>query len=245
MNNNTSTNTNTNNNNNNVSNASAATITPNTLNAITGVLNSSNTNPAYSNLQNSHPQQQQPQHPPTNAVTSGQENNPTYIASEAASTAANGLFLLSQAHQELTKREEAQARAGNVNGANTNAPNGTVHTNGKRGSKRKSYDTLSVSPTLPNTQPRQNQRTASKRTRANTATNNGTNARARKQSSPRDDDDMGQDDDEDDEDDGGMGPDDSEAGATNNGGARRGKRPETEEEKRKNFLERNRQGNTL
>lgn len=82
------------------------TITPNTLNAITGAMNGN-----YSQA----PQQSE-----------GEYMN---SASNAATSAANGLFLLSQAHQELTKREEAQARSASVEN--------TEPTNGKRGTKRK------------------------------------------------------------------------------------------------------------
>ena len=48
----------------------------------------------------------------------------------AASTTANGLFLLSQAYHELTKREE-QAHAGNAS-ANPNPINSISQSNGKR-----------------------------------------------------------------------------------------------------------------
>jgi ATF/CREB family transcription factor len=187
------------------------TITPNTLNAITGVLNS-----AQSGAPNSYPpsQHQQPHDP----------NNPAYLASasNAASTAANGLFLLSQAHQELTKREEAQARA------NTNGVNGTtVQQNGKRSGalKRKMYDNTSPPPTPSAPQPAK----GGKRTRG-----------GRRRGSER-----GMSEGMDDEEDGDD-LEDAELEEMENPsptGARKGpKKPETEEEKRRNFLERNRQG---
>lgn len=131
----------------------------------------------------------------------------------AANTAANGLFLLSQAHQELTKREEAQRASANGLPAPVSA-NGSS----KRGTKRKSYD-ASIAPPPPEPPKAQ-----PKRTRSNTVS-------SRKISEEMDSDDM--DDDMDDMMDDGMGK--GEKGS-------RSKKPETEEEKRKNFLERNRQG---
>jgi ATF/CREB family transcription factor len=181
-------------------NPSAPTITPNTLNVITGALNNNSYQPT---LPQSHSQ------------------DPSYIPppNNAASTAANGLFLLSQAHHELTKREE-QARAGNAS-ANSN-PNNSTQSNGNCSSKRKSYD---MSP------PSRPSRGHTKRSRATT------NGRGRKPS-PKDlSDDDGEDDLEDD--DAGDHDDDD---AHNNNTKRATKKPETEEEKRKNFLERNRQG---
>jgi ATF/CREB family transcription factor len=189
---------------------SQPTITPNTLNAI--VLNSS-TSTSYSSSALHHHQ------------SSSQENaNPAYLASasNAANTAANGLFLLTQAHQELKKREEAQARAGNT--APANGVNGSANqSNGKRGTKRKSYDPISPPPT--------SAMRGGKRTRPT--------GRGRKASpmSP----DMDNDDDDDAEDDDGVDFEDPDAGNIA-GGRRSNKKPETEEEKRRNFLERNRQG---
>jgi ATF/CREB family transcription factor len=198
--------------NNNAGANSNATITPNTLNAITGVLNSSQ----YSSVTHA---------PATSShlstsITANQENNDTpYLsASNAASTAANGLYLLSQAHQELTKREAAQARA---NGT-ANAP-----ANGKRGTKRKSYDPASPppqpAPTTRSAAPHQ-QPAPTKRARANTINSVSTNGR------------ITADEDEEEEDD-----DDDESHLAQGTGGRK-KKPETEEEKRRNFLERNRQG---
>lgn len=189
------------------------TITPNTLSALTGVLNSSNT-------QNSYPPSQHQD-----------QNNPAYLASasNAASTAANGLFLLSQAHQELTKREEAQARAG----GNPNGVNGSiVQQNGKRSTastKRKSYDNASPSPTSTTAQ-NQLPIKGGKRTRANTGARRKGSERGTSEG-PEDDGDMDD-------------MDDIELDEAENPPppSRKGpKKPETEEEKRRNFLERNRQ----
>jgi ATF/CREB family transcription factor len=201
--------------NNNAGANSNATITPNTLSAITTVLNSSSAQ--YSSVTHA---------PATSShlstsITANQENSdPPYLsASSAASTAANGLYLLSQAHQELTKREEAQARANNVANA----------TNGRRGTKRKSYDAASPPPQpVPTTR---DQHTAPvKRARANTVTSVSTNGRGKAST----------DDEEDDEDE-----DDDDMPSQNPGGRKQTKKPETEEEKRRNFLERNRQGLSL
>lgn len=141
-------------------------------------------------------------------------------ANNAASTAANGLFLLSQAHHELTKREE-QARASST------LANPNNSTNGKRSTKRKSYD---MSPP-----PSQLSRTHPKRSRV------PTNGRGRKPSpgDMSDENDDGNHDAEDDD----VGDHDDDDAHTANGTKRAiNKKPETEEEKRKNFLERNRQG---
>jgi len=202
--------------NNNAGANSNATITPNTLSAITGVLNSSSAQ--YSSVT----------HAPTTSshlstsVTANQENSdPPYLsASSAASTAANGLYLLSQAHQELTKREEAQARANNVANA----------TNGRRGVKRKSYDQASPPPQPAPTARAQSQQqhiSPVKRARANTVTSVSTNGRGKASTDDEED--------EEDEDDDDLPP------SQNAGGRKQTKKPETEEEKRRNFLERNRQ----
>jgi ATF/CREB family transcription factor len=141
------------------------------------------------------------------------QNNPgeTYqgAAQNAAAAAANGLFLLSQAHQELTKREEAAQAANHAGGSKRNGMPGH--------SKRKSTDSGPVKP-------------PTKKTRS-------TRSKRGRQS--------------DDEMDGsldGMDMDDSDAEGElydmegNSRGGSKPKKAETEEEKRKNFLERNRQG---
>ena len=198
------------NNNPQATSSSAQTITPNTLNAISGVLNSNNANTnGYSANQNG----------------SSQDSATYASASAAASTAANGLFLLSQAHQELTKREE-QARAGN---GNPNGVNGSVVTQTKRGTKRKSLDAASPPP------PPVPSATRGKRTRSTAV-----NGKVRK-ASPRSED-MFDDDDDDDDDQGDIEELQHMESVPNGGGRRGAKKPETEEEKRRNFLERNRQG---
>jgi ATF/CREB family transcription factor len=194
------------------------TITPNTLSAITGALNSTQSVP------NSYPHQQD-------------SNNPAYLASasNAASTAANGLFLLSQAHQELTKREEAQARAGG--NATANIVNGNaVQQNGRRGNgvKRKSYDNASPPPPVPSVSQTIPSK-AGKRTRSAVA--------PRRKGSEHGISEGAEDDEDDDE------MEDIDAEEIDNSHPpppRKGaKKPETEEEKRRNFLERNRQGEVL
>lgn len=189
--------------------ASGPTITPNTLNAISGVLNGTANNYTSSNLHQSH---------------TAQDNSFLASANNAASTAANGLFLLSQAHQELTKREEAQARAGN-NTSNTVPQNGQP--NGKRGTKRKSYDMSSPPP------PTLSTNRGGKRTRAPSGRRKPA-LRGESEDLADMDDDMDDDDMENDM--------DGDDGDLNPNGRRGNKKPETEEEKRRNFLERNRQG---
>ena len=148
--------------------------------------------------------------------------NPAHLASasNAAYTAANRRFFFSQAHQEHTKREEAQSRVRNT--APTNGVNGSANqSNGKRGMKRKSYDPILPPPT--------STIRGGKRTRPT--------GRGRKASTMSPD----TDDDDDPEDDDGADPDDTDAGNIA-GGKRSNKNPETEEEKRRNLLEQNRQG---
>ena len=186
------------------------TITPNTLSAITG---------AFSNAANTQYQQN------GNDTQNQNQNNDSggYMASasSAASTAANGLFLLSQAHQELTKREEAKARAGNT--SDNNSTNGT-----RRGIKRKSYDATVPSPTI-----------TTKRPRANTGSSSNGRRLSQSENGAEDDDEEVDEEDEDIEDEINVR---NTSGNTGSGGRRGQKKPETEEEKRKNFLERNRQG---
>jgi ATF/CREB family transcription factor len=96
------------------SSASRATITPNTLNAITGILTSgavvngtgtSQPHPlSVSHLPpSSH--EQWPQNYTNDPVTQANDSQYANSASNTIITAANGLFLLSQAHPELTKLE--------------------------------------------------------------------------------------------------------------------------------------------
>src|SRR6267154_760109 len=128
-----------------------ATITPNTLNAITGVLASSAAAANGTNSSQPHPLsvshlppsgfEQRPQNYPNGTSTQSSDSRFSNTTNNAANTAANGLFLLSQAHQELTKREEAQ-RANRSDGDDDAPPS---NASSKRGTKRKSYD-VSASP---------------------------------------------------------------------------------------------------
>ncbi|KAI9637760.1 activating transcription factor 2, partial [Dioszegia hungarica] len=84
------------------------TITPNTLSALTGVVNDMNRQGSQSTFY--------PPHNTQNGAPNGNTGGPpppgyphvdyAQQSANAASQAANGLFLLSQAHQELSKREE-------------------------------------------------------------------------------------------------------------------------------------------
>jgi ATF/CREB family transcription factor len=209
------------------SSASGATITPNTLNAITGVLASSN------NANNANGSQPHPlsvshlppsgyeQRPPNYTTGTSTQNNDARFTAPAnpASPATNGLFLLSQAHQELTKREKAQRASRSDGDDDDHSSNG-----GKRGTKRKSYD-VSASPPPLHSKP-----APPKRSRA---MSNGKPKRGESIS-------VEEDEEEEDEDDAAEFPLDMAPQMNGKKGGQ--KRPETEEEKRKNFLERNRQG---
>ncbi|KAH8118510.1 hypothetical protein DFH11DRAFT_1686656 [Phellopilus nigrolimitatus] len=223
-------------------NVAAATITPNTLNALTGVLqqhpgsaaNGTSSAPAASAApsavpatsvapsQMAAPAQSSytngtsaaPRYPTNTAYPiahSGSNSNSQYGNSgSAANHAANGLFLLSQAHQELTKREEAKKQSmaqSTGQGQNQNQSQEEPATNGsastKRSSKRKSDAAGGANKRAPSV-----------------AANTRSSASARHEES----------------DDEGMQP--PQSGGSSKGGH---KKPETEEEKRKNFLERNRQ----
>jgi ATF/CREB family transcription factor len=212
------------------SSASGATITPNTLNAITGVLTAGNAANG-TNASQPHPlsvshlppsgYDQRPSNYTNGPSTQNSDTRFSASAANAASSAANGLFLLSQAHQELTKREKAQ-RASHSDGDDDDEPslNGSV----KRGTKRKSYD-VSASPPPFNSKP-----APPKRSRA---LSNGKPKRGESIS-------FEEDEEEEDEEDAATSPSDLPTPQMN--GKKGGqKRPETEEEKRKNFLERNRQ----
>lgn len=186
--------------------ANPSAMTPGTIAAITGALSANGNGNGQSNA-NSHVRDY--------AMHPMGQDDPSYAtmnanAANAANTAANGLFLLSQAHQELTKREEAQRASSGFTGP-------TNGTSTKRGTKRKSDASL-----LPPPEPK----LQTKRTKAT--------GRKRADSFSMEDgfDDMEDFDDEDDE--------DLQADAKVRAGGH--KKPETEEEKRRNFLERNRQG---
>ena len=257
--------------------ASTATITPNTLNALTGVLSqhtgtssqpstnngasgmhststngsgpsqtssiapsqmaaSSATNASYQN--GNSPTQQRYASDNNLLFTQTQLDNSSskpyvHTPTSATSHAANGLFLLSQAHQELTKREEAQKQAltsSNVSSNESRTDNRAV-ANGssstKRGSKRKS-DNASVSSST------SNKANVSKKSKPSTASN----ARATRRSSAAASASNAELEDEDEEDE----ESDDEPAQPPPPASTKSKKPETEEEKRKNFLERNRQG---
>ncbi|KAJ1311313.1 hypothetical protein OPQ81_009809 [Rhizoctonia solani] len=196
---------------------SSATITPGTLTALVNSMSQTSNNQnqphplSMSHLpgrfgQNNNQQNEQHnqgQFPP-NSFQNG--TDPYHGAAQnAAAAAANGLFLLSQAHQELTKREEAAQAA--------NQPSGSKRSNSVSGhNKRKSTDS---GPSKP----------AAKKTRS-------TRSKRGRQS---DEDGEGSDDDDGSEVEGGNYEPETGKSTT------KPKKAETEEEKRKNFLERNRQ----
>jgi ATF/CREB family transcription factor len=207
-----------------------ATITPNTLNAITGVLASSAA-AANANSSGPHPlsvshlppssYEQRPQNYPNGTSTQGSDSRYPNTSNNAANTAANGLFLLSQAHQELTKREEAQ-RANRSDGDDDAPPS---NPSSKRGAKRKSYDvSASPPPHLPKPAPPKR-------------------ARGMSNGKPKRGDSISVEEDEEEEEDDESAGSPPEQSMTQMNGKKGGQRkPETEEEKRRNFLERNRQG---
>ncbi|KAI0699858.1 hypothetical protein BC835DRAFT_1405039 [Cytidiella melzeri] len=220
----------------------AGTITPNTLSAITGVLAAQHQahNHAQSPLSMSAVTAGYPSRSdtgPSNGTNAAPalNTNASFVATSAnnaAQTATNGLFLLSQAHQELTKREEeaAAALSGTAVATSKNT-NGTA----KRGTKRKSYDV--ESPVIAAPLPVVIQQPAAangKRTRSQTTSSNGRRA----STASIEMNDMNEEEEEDD-DDLMMGPSSTGAGQSQKKGG--SKKPETEEEKRRNFLERNRQ----
>lgn len=215
--------------------APPATITPGTFSAITGaLLNSSNGDSASSTSPNS-------AHHPHPLSVSHVPNNGDIGVDDAAHTAANGLFLLSQAHHELTKREEQQqlpaqrqttqaqtTRAGTKGRSNSSAT-------GPPAGKRKNTTVEAPAPAT--------KRARGGNARANTARSGGGRRKKTEDLSS----DLGEDDDMDDMMDMDAGSDEEELDAaarvgTLSGKGQANKKPETEEEKRKNFLERNRQG---
>ena len=213
----------------------AGTITPNTLSAITGVLsNQPHTHTqsplSMSTVTSGYPPRSEANNNTSTAAngTSAPSANGNFApsANNAAQTATNGLFLLSQAHQELTKREEeaAAALSGSANGANGAA---------KRGTKRKSYEV--ESPVIGASSVPQQAPANGKRTRSQTTSSNGRRASTVSLDN--------EDDDDDDEEMTRIGG----SAASNQSSGKKGtqKKPETEEEKRRNFLERNRQGELL
>ncbi|KDQ07019.1 hypothetical protein BOTBODRAFT_39163, partial [Botryobasidium botryosum FD-172 SS1] len=219
-----------------------ATITPNTLSAISGVLGggaiinanapSVNGNHAPHPLSRSHrptssgsnPDASPPQHPVY--TSSMQMPNANGTVEYSTSAAANGLFLLSQAHQELTKREEQQQRLQEAQRAHQ------THEQPSRraAAKRKS---TSVSDDVGSSTGRAGvAASAGKRSRSSNNNNNRTRSRRRVEEDSQNDEDSEIDDEDQMMDD---------VQPTQSSSSRQNKKPETEEEKRKNFLERNRQ----
>ncbi|WVQ78428.1 hypothetical protein IAT38_000514 [Cryptococcus sp. DSM 104549] len=213
------------------------TITPNTLSALTGVFGDmSRAQPPApgappqqyfapgmpAGAPHPHPHQQHPQHPHPHGHHPVPVAMPPYVDyaqhnANAASQAANGLFLLSQAHQELSKREEAESASPQVGGRRTTsraAANGAAAAAPApaQGTKRKSDAAGGAGGKAP----------AAKKGRKSGGTPKGGNA---KQESTSPAFSHGADSDE-------------EGGGEGKDGEQKF---ETEEDKRKNFLERNRQ----
>ena len=199
------------------------TITPNTLSALTGVYNDMN----RANANAPHPPQapyfSQGMHgshgshgphgpPPVPQVDYAQQS------ANAASQAANGLFLLSQAHHELSKREEAEGQRSPVTAripsGGTLPPASATSANGA-GQKRKPDANMTSKPT------------SAKRGKKGPASTPTPDKLAKLESASPGFSMMGSDDE-----------DGDGKGSLEN-------KNETEEDKRKNFLERNRQGERL
>ena len=193
------------------------TITPNTLSALTGVYNDMNRANANAPHPPSAPYFSQGMHgshgshgpPPVPQVDYAQQS------ANAASQAANGLFLLSQAHHELSKREEAEGQrspsTGRVTSMGTLPPTSAMSANGA-GQKRKSDANIISKPT------------SAKRGKKGPASTPTPDKMAKQESASPGFSMMGSDDEDGD------------------GKGSIGNKNETEEDKRKNFLERNRQG---
>ncbi|EJD53910.1 hypothetical protein AURDEDRAFT_110611 [Auricularia subglabra TFB-10046 SS5] len=186
----------------------AATITPNTLSAITGVLNHTAI--------------------PQNYSTYAPRSDAAYSAANGSTSEGpsqvNGLFLLSQAHQELAKREEAQ-RASSAVPSDIAPMNGTTTVNNnapRRAPKRKTTE-----PPAPVAAPAAPARNPSKKPRAAASATKSKRGKRAESSSDEDDD--------------GLDSDTMNDAMGGNQSANKSKKPETEEEKRRNFLERNRQ----
>lgn len=218
------------------------TITPNTLNALTGVFGDMSRASAGAPGQNQffapsmsahpghpgHPGHPHTAHPgmPGVAGVPGVHGVPGHPGvqlpmgyvdyaqhnANAASQAANGLFLLSQAHQELSKREEAEGTPGSgiggPTGRSTRGGKGANTPTPQTGSKRKSDGAA-----------RGNAKKGKKATGAAAAASIQAQKKGGSTSGS------------------GNGSEDEEDGSD-----RKDQKFETEEEKRKNFLERNRQG---
>lgn len=235
--------------------ASPATITPGTFSAITGaLLNNSNGNNGENGESTSPTNTHNPHHNPhphplsMSHVPDGSAD----MNDDAAHTAANGLFLLSQAHHELTKREEQQQQQQQQQQLAAQRQAQQQEFQAAQTRSASSKDRSNSNAYAPSTKRRTaaTSNDSNKRARASTRAASSRSGGRRKKSediSSNDD----EDDDQDEVDNDG-GSDDEEleaaAGVGNFNAKGHGssstptKKPETEEEKRKNFLERNRQG---
>lgn len=191
------------------------TITPGTLSALTGVFNDMNRGvpphaphpPQFFQPGMPHPPPGMPPH--THAHQGAPHADYAQQSANAASQAANGLFLLSQAHQELSKREE-EGR-------------GTAPLMGKR----------AVSNLPPNARPQPPQNASSTAgTKRKSDAGQAKAGKKGKKNTPEDKMESASPNFDSD--------DDADGDKRSNNG-----KPETEEDKRKNFLERNRQGETI
>ncbi|KAF8342148.1 uncharacterized protein EI90DRAFT_2904789 [Cantharellus anzutake] len=192
---------------------SPATITPGTFSAITGILNGNNHNSSSSNS----------------------NHNQTVAGGHISmGMPANGLFLLSQAHQELTKREEQQAQAAQRGSSSPTMT--TQSTNGRRATRTSMMST--ATPTISVRAPAGSNKRARNNTITSSSSARSTGRRAsnaRKRSDETDEDGSQDDDGSQDEGNSPIERDDQHPAKPQQ------RKPETEEEKRRNFLERNRQ----
>ena len=175
------------------------TITPNTLSALTGAYNEAMRNaPAAAMAPGQQQYYQQPMNGPVDYVQQ---------SANAASQAANGLFLLSQAHQELAKRDDHDRTGKKIPVPPAPGPPIVNGVNGLQGQKRKSDVSA----------PGSNKKKAKK--------DSIDMSKQMTMSPPSPDMDFSDSD------------DDKKPSLLG--------RPETEEDKRRNFLERNRQGESF
>jgi ATF/CREB family transcription factor len=233
-------------------------ITPGTLNAITGVLAGHSMSAMHQPTSMSLDQQNQQlvdaaqQHQHQQQHQHGQYNPhdayPHDSASHAISNAASALYLLSQQQnlQRHQNQSQGQVNPSAVSGipqhqsqpdSPTLMANPSSGASTRRATKRKSVETPAPAPRGKKAKP------------TNAVSTRG--ATRRKSSKMEDFDEDMEDFDEEDEDDdmymdGSMMPPGAGAGSRSNSAAAKSggssRKPETEEEKRKNFLERNRQG---
>jgi ATF/CREB family transcription factor len=230
---------------------SSVAITPGTLNAITGALSSS--------LGNLHPptsmsldtQNQQLVDAAAQQQSQGQFHQPDAYsaphdsASHAISNAASALYLLSQQQSSLQRNQnqaqtqvQGQVNPSAVSGpvAQPESPTTTAAAATRRATKRKAVEAPAPVP-------------RGKKTKSAASVSVNTRGANRRKNSKLDEEEDDEDDDEDDDDDiymegmgalPGLGANARTNSTTNRAGG--AKKPETEEEKRRNFLERNRQG---